>query len=72
MAGEKADGQVTDNPFPGDLPLAAFGGASGDWQRGYRWGWEDAAEKAKPPPPFSSDVKKGYDAGQAAYERENR
>ena len=92
---------MTTDLFPGELALAAFGGATGDWQRGYRWGWEDAAEKANPPPPrgwedavekanpppprgwdyvvpnmraqlLSAESMKGYDAGQAAYERENR
>ena len=96
--------------FPAVSALAALGGASEDWQQGYRWGWEDAAKKSvrkrNPPPPpswkergaerkkqqelrnmrrngrvvvrnyetriFFPDTQEGYDAGYAAYERENR
>ena len=40
--------------YPGGLALAALGGASEEWQQGYRWGWEDAAAReANPSPPPS-------------------
>lgn len=92
---------MTADMFPAGLALAALGGASEDWQQGYRLGWEDAREEANFLPSswrerraerrrrlqlrrqqgvylipkawsLFPDMREGYYAGRAAYERENR